>query len=98
MKNNSTLLLISLLFIFLLPTPMGRIFIDMAGGIMILFLVIALIFGGVFWLSLRDIKSKLKNCNQCGSTYFSNLSQCPICGSSETIETKTFDSNMPASD
>ena len=70
----------------------------MAGGIMIFFFIIALIFSGLIWFSLRNIRSNLKNCNKCGSTYLSNLPQCPICGSSEILENKSFESNMPASD
>ena len=97
MNNNSTLIWLSIIFIFLIPTPMGRFFIDMAGGIIIFILLMILVFSGLFWLSWRNIKSKLKNCNSCGASYFSELNQCPICGSTEILNSKETENNTPAS-
>ena len=97
MKSNSQLLWLSIIFIFLLPTPMGRFFMDMTGGILIFILLIFLLFSGLFFISWRNIKSKFKNCKSCGSAYFSELNQCPICGSNEILISKETDNNIPAS-
>ncbi len=97
MSNNSSIIWLSLILIFILPTPMGRFFIDMAGGIMIMLFIITLIITGVGWLSWRNLKAKIKTCGNCGSSYFSDLSQCPICGSVEQLEKEKFDNNVPAS-
>ena len=97
MKSNSTLIWLSIIFIFLLPTPMGRFFIDLAGGLIIFIFLIILLFSGLFWISWRNIKSKLKNCKSCGTAYFSELNECPICGSTETLINQEVDNNIPAS-
>ncbi len=97
MKNNSTIIALGIIFIFLLPTPMGRFFIDMAGGLVILILLLTLVFSGLIWVSWRNIKSNLKTCNSCGSAYVSQLSQCPICGSDEQVIDSLKYNNIPAS-
>ncbi len=97
MKSNSTIITLGIIFIFLLPTPMGRFFIDMAGGIMIFIFLLMLIFSGLIWMSWRNIKSNLKSCMNCGTSYFSELYQCPICGSKEQISDSLSDINIPAS-
>ncbi len=96
MNNNSKIIWLSLIFIFLLPTPMGRFFIDLAGGLMIFILLIMILFGGLTWLSWKNVKSKIKNCNSCGSSYFSELEQCPICGSTDIVNNEVS-KNIPAS-
>ncbi len=97
MNKNSQLIWLSIVFILLLPTPMGRFFIDMAGGIIIFIFLTVLLFSGLFWLSWKNIKSKLKNCRNCGTAYFSELNKCPICGSTETLINQKSDNNIPAS-
>ncbi len=96
-NNNSNIIWLGLILLFLLPTPFGRVLIDMVGGLMIFIFLITIIFSGVIWLSWRNIKSKLKTCEGCGASYFSDLSQCPVCGSQEKLSSDTFDNNVPAS-
>ncbi len=96
MKSNSTIIWLSIILLFLLPTPMGRFFIDMAGGLILLILIITLAFGGFMWINFRNIKSKIKTCSNCGTSYFSDLNQCPVCGSSDTL-TNEASNNIPAS-
>ena len=96
MNNNSKIIWLGIIFICLLPTPMGKIFIDMAGGLMIFISLITIIFSGLIWLSWRNIKSKIKSCNSCGSSYFSALDHCPVCGSNENLSNQ-ISTNIPAS-
>ncbi|KGG16844.1 hypothetical protein EV06_0688 [Prochlorococcus sp. MIT 0602] len=40
----------------------------------------------------------MRNCKNCGSTYFSNSESCPICGSKETVNGDQYSkANIPAS-
>ena len=82
MSRSSTLLWIALALILLLPSTAGRFLIDLAGGLMLLFLSLPLIIGGIGWIGWRLLKSQITTCNNCGATSFNTSVQCPICGSS----------------
>ncbi len=95
MNRNSTIIWLILLILFLLPTQAGKILIDLAGGIMIIFFLIGLTILGIGWVSWKNLKENINTCEQCGSTYFTNLNQCPICGSQKKNDSQ--DINLPAS-
>ena len=84
-------------FLFLLPTSIGRFFIDMVGGIMMIIILLSILIAGASWLSWKKLQSNIKNCNNCGATYFSDINKCPICGSIELNAQNSVENNVPAS-
>ena len=96
MNKPSSLIWVALFFIVILPTPAGKFIIDLAGGIFLFLAILPIIIGGVGWLSWKIIKSKVKTCDACGSSFLNDQVICPICGQKiESVE-KGFD-NIPAS-
>ena len=86
----------SLIISFLiLPSSIGRIFLDIAGGLIIFIVLISVLIAGIGWISWKKITSNMITCNSCGSNYINNLNQCPICGSSTINDSN--DINIPAS-
>ena len=65
MNKASTFIWLSIIFIFLLPTSAGRFFIDIAGGIMVIIFLSAILISGAAWLSWRKIKANIKSCGNC---------------------------------
>ena len=96
MKNGSAVIWIILILV-LLPTSLGRLFIDLAGGLIFLGIILTLLISGIAWFGLRSLKSKMKSCEVCGTTYFLEAENCPICGSRNTFESSKIDNNIPAS-
>ncbi len=96
MKNGSAIIWIILILV-LLPTSLGRLFIDVAGGIIFLGILLTLVISGIAWFGLRSLKSKVKSCEACGATFLSDEENCPICGSRNTFESSKIDNNIPAS-
>ena len=82
--------------ILILPTPAGKFIIDLAGGIFLLITCIPLILGGLGWIAWKRIQSKVKTCENCGSSFINNQIICPVCGKT-IINTKDSLDNIPAS-
>ncbi len=97
MNNKSKYIWIAFILLLLLPTTVGRLLIDMASGIIILFFVMFLLVGGIGWFSWKKLKSNLISCNVCGATYMLNASNCPICGASKSNSSDQINNNVPAS-
>ena len=96
MNKPSSLIWMALFLIVILPTPAGRFIIDLAGGIFIFLALLPIILGGIGWLAWKLIKSKVKTCDACGSSFLNNQVICPICGGNFTSAEKSFE-NIPAS-
>ena len=96
MNKPSSLIWMALFFIVILPTPAGKFIFDLAGGIFLFLALLPIILGGVGWLTWRIIKSKVKTCEACGSSFFNNQVICPICGENIASAEKSFE-NIPAS-
>ena len=103
MARPSTLLWFVLIGIALLPSAAGRIFIDIAGGLMFILLALPILLIGLGWLGLRFLQSRLIKCESCGASIINNSSQCPICGSILSINTEnqspsaSINNSIPAS-
>ncbi len=97
MNKSSSIIWLSIILIFLLPTSLGRLFINMAGGFVFIILIFSLFIAGLGWLSWRSLKSNLKTCTNCGSQYFSNLEICPACGTMQKTNLEDSINNIPAS-
>ena len=75
------LLWVALFLILLLPSAAGRVLLDVAGGLMILFLALPILITGAGWVGWRLIQARMVTCESCGASSFINSDQCPICGS-----------------
>ena len=96
MNKPSSFIWMVFFLIIVLPTPAGKIIIDLAGGIFLIITIIPLILGGVGWFAWKNIQSKVQACEACGSTFLNNQMICPVCGT--TIKnTSDILENIPAS-
>ena len=81
MARPSILLWFALIGIVLLPTAAGRLFLDIAGGLMLAFLALPILLTGVGWLGWRFLQARLIKCEFCGTSILKGSFQCPACGS-----------------
>ena len=96
MNRNSSIFWFLIICFLILPSSIGKFFLDIAGGLILVISIISLIIAGIGWISWKKITSNIIICNNCGSSYFSNSNQCPICGSSNMKEEDNIN-NIPAS-
>ena len=96
MNKPSSLIWMVFILLLIFPTPAGKFFIDLAGGIVILFTIIPLLLIGVGWFAWNRVKSKIQTCEACGTSFFNNQTLCPICGTTIKYPKKNLE-NMPAS-
>ena len=96
MNKPSSLIWMVFILLLLAPTPAGKFIIDLAGGIFLIFTIIPLVLGGVGWYAWKRIKSNVKTCDSCGSSFLNNQMICPICGTNIRDEKYNLE-NIPAS-
>ena len=96
MNKPSSLIWMVFILLLILPTPAGKLIINLAGGIFILLTIILLILGGVGWLAWKRIQSKVQTCEACGSSFLNSQINCPICGAN-IRDSKDKLENIPAS-
>ena len=82
MNKPSPVIWLAIVLFLLLPSAAGKFFLNFAGGLIILFLLIPVLLTSIGWVGWRIIKSKFITCSSCGASFFNESSQCPICGSS----------------
>ena len=96
MNKPSSLIWMVFILLIILPTPAGKLILDLAGGIFLIITIIPLILGGIGWFTWKRIQSKINTCESCGSTFLNSQMICPVCGI--TIENTTdMIENVPAS-
>ena len=96
MNRYPPILWISIIIIFLLPSTVGRLIIDFAGGLLLFFILLPFLLGGLGWIGWKIIQSRMKTCNSCGASFLNEITQCPICGAK--VDTNNNDNaNIPAS-
>ena len=96
MNKPSSLIWMVFILLVILPTPVGKFIIDLAGGIFIIITIIPLILGGIGWLAWKRIQSKLQTCEACGSSFINTQLNCPICGTTIKNNEDILE-NIPAS-
>ena len=96
MNKPSSLIWMVFILLLILPTPAGKFFIDLVGGIFLLIALLPLILGSIGWFAWKQIKSKVQTCETCGSSFLNSEVFCPICGSN-IKNTKANLENIPAS-
>ena len=96
MNKTSSLIWMVFLLLIILPTPAGKVIIDLASGIFLLITIIPLILGGIGWFTWKRIQSKVQTCEACGSTFLNSQMICPICGTTIIKNAEKLE-NIPAS-
>ena len=96
MNKPSPLIWMVLILLIIFPTPAGRFFIDLAGGIFLIITIIPLILVGIGWVAWKRIQSKVQTCEACGTSFLNSQINCPICGTS-IKNYKDIQGNIPAS-
>ncbi len=103
MTRSSPILWLTLIIILLLPTAAGRFLLDLAGGFILILLILPFLVTGIGWLGWRFLQTKLIQCEVCGSSIINTSNQCPVCGANLSEQNKTkdstssFDNSIPAS-
>jgi len=83
MNKNSTIIWLLIISFLILPSSIGRFFLDIAGGLIIFIFLISLLITGVGWITWKKLTSNMITCHSCGCNYINNLNKCPVCGSSK---------------
>jgi hypothetical protein len=71
------LLLLALLLV--LPGPVGRLLLDLLGGLTLTLLMLPLLAGGAALIGWQVLKRRLRTCPSCGATSVGQA-VCPACG------------------
>ena len=79
MQRSIPWLWIILLGLLLLPTPAGRLLLDLLGGITLVLLLLPLLAGGAALIGWQLLRRRLRTCSACGATSL-GTSVCPACG------------------
>ena len=61
MERPSPLIWIFLFLILILPTAAGRVLLDLAGGLILIFFTISLIIAGLSWLAWKNLNAKMSS-------------------------------------
>ena len=89
---NNKLVNYSLIFLILVPIFGLKFFIGFLGNILLLIFLIPLLILLIVILSLNFLKSKVKICDQCGTTSLGINNTCINCGADlENINTENFE-------
>ena len=98
MNKASSFTLFALLLLILLPSTAGRFLLDLAGGVVLIIVLLPILLGGVGWIGWKIIQSKMIPCEVCGVSSINNSKQCPFCGADRTTtQSNTQNQSIPAS-
>ena len=93
--------MIAIGLLLLLPAGAGPVLLDLAGGFLVVLLVLPILFGGLGWVGWKVLQSQMRTCSGCGVVGIGANLQCSVCGtpysSQPGAETPTGVS-IPASD
>lgn len=64
----------------LLPMPVGRLLLDLLGGLTLTLLLLPLLLGAAGWIGWQILRSRLRPCPACGVSSLA-VDLCPACGS-----------------
>jgi len=96
MNKPSALIWMVFILLFILPTPAGKFIFDLAGGLLLILILLPLILGAIGWFAWKSIQSKVQTCEACGSSFLNSQISCPICGATQKKPKDSLD-NIPAS-
>jgi hypothetical protein len=72
--------LIAIGLLLLLPAGSGRVLLDLAGGLLLVFLVLPVLLGGLGWVGWKVLQSRMQSCSACGAVGLGSNLQCSVCG------------------
>ena len=81
MNRSSVLIWSALLLLLLLPTPAGRVLINLVGGVALIILALPVLLAGLGWVGWKILESRLATCPACGATSLGVTERCTVCGS-----------------
>ena len=96
MNRPSPFLWLTIILILILPSAAGRFLLDLAGGLLLLLLLTPILIASIGWISWKLLQPKFNKCESCGTTFFNEINQCPLCGSSIS-DSENQTNNIPAS-
>jgi hypothetical protein len=79
MGRPSPWLWLLLALLLLAPTPIGRLLLDLIGGLTLTLLLLPLLAGGAALIGWQLLKRRLRTCPSCG-TLSLGQAVCPACG------------------
>ena len=78
--------LIAIGLLLLLPAGAGRVLLDLAGGLLVVFLVLPILLGGLGWVGWKVLQSRMQSCSACGAVGLGSNLQCSVCGNPYTSQ------------
>ena len=84
-KTNKNLIKYSLIIFLIVPIFGINFLISFVSNILILLILVPLLFVVIAFLALSTFKSRIKNCNQCGSIMLGVSDECIYCGAKQYI-------------
>ena len=101
MNRPPLFILVAIGLLLLLPAGAGRVLLDLAGGLLVVLLVLPVLLGGLGWVGWKVLQSRMKPCPACGAVGFGSNLQCSVCGtpySSDAQAEQSTGVSIPASD
>ncbi len=96
MNRSSSLIIFTLLLLILLPSTAGRFLVDLAGGVILIIVLIPILLGGISWIGWKVLQAKMIPCEVCGVSSINNSQKCPFCGADKS-KTNSQSQSIPAS-
>lgn len=78
-RSNTWIWLLLAALLLLAPGPLGRIVLDLVGGITLTLLFLPLLLGAAGFVAWQVIQRRLRSCPACGFTSMAT-DRCPACG------------------
>ena len=85
----------------LLPAGAGRLLLDLAGGLLVVLLILPVLLAGLGWVGWKVLQTRMQTCLACGAVGFGSNSQCSVCGTSygpKFDEDQSTSFSIPSSD
>ena len=101
MNRPPFFILIAIGLLLLLPAGAGRMLLDLAGGLLVVLLVLPVLLGGLGWVGWKVLQSRMQPCSACGAVGLGYNLQCSVCGTPYSSRTEVKEStgiSIPASD
>ena len=85
----------------LLPVGAGRLLLDLAGGLLVVLLILPVFLCGLGWVGWKVLQTRMQACSACGAVGFGSNHHCSVCGTPYGLiveENQTTSFSIPASD
>lgn len=92
MNRPPLFVLIAIGLLLLLPAEAGRMLFDLAGGLLVVFLVLPVLLGGLGWFGWQVLQSQMQPCSACGAVGFGSNLQWSVCGTPYSSRTEAKES------